>query len=104
MEELRETVTLDQILERMVASERLLILDEVGRELFKGFVGSFKYSKVDSMQEVKEVSIVTRTFRREKIKMIPEKERVEIQEDELADYSFYDVEFFIYQKITLKGT
>ena len=65
---------------------------------------TFKYSKVDSLKEVKEVRLTTRTFRREKITMIPEKERVEIQADDLADYSFYDVEFFIYQKITLKGT
>lgn len=104
MEDLKDTITLDQILERMIKSERLLIVDEAGRELFKGFVATFEYSKVDRLKEVKEVRLTTRTFRREKTTTIPEKERVEIQEDDLADYSFYDVEFFIYLKITLKGT
>lgn len=104
MEDLKGTVTLDQILERMIRSERLLIVDETGKELYKGFVANFEPCTVGNLREVKEVKLATRTFRREKMTRIPEKERVEIQENDLADYSFYDVEFFIYQKITLKGT
>ena len=98
-----EPILLGQVIQRMINSERLLIVDESGKELYRGFVGNFGYSALDAAALVKKIQLETNTFRRgNPSDKIPQKEKQVVPVENLTAYSFSDLEFVIYQRITLE--
>lgn len=97
-------VSLEQIISKMVDSERLLIVDETGQELYRDFVANVEQSGLDKTKLVTDLRLLTNVFRRGKLgERIPQPEKVEVKMDNPTAYSFSDLEFIIYIKITLKS-
>lgn len=46
-------VTLGQLIERMIPTDRLIVQDESGKELYKGYVGCTQYEHLDTSRHVK---------------------------------------------------
>lgn len=95
--------TLRSIMQTLINSQRMLLLTEDGDELYRGYVANFVYSDVERTQEVKEVSLSTEIFRKEKRAGIMSKLEKRVDPaDNLTDFAFSDLEILIYQKIILK--
>ncbi len=100
MDKTEEQILLGQVISRMINSELLLIADENGQELYKGYAVNFDLEELASKQ-VKEVGVMTKVFKRGDFReRIPRKEKVPVED--LTGYQFSDLEFVIYMKITLE--
>lgn len=100
----KSPVLLGQILQRMVKSERLLIVDEAGNESYRGFVANFEYSALDKLKPVKEMRLETNVFRRGNLlARVPQVKKEAVQIDDPSKFCFSDLEFVIYIKITLES-
>ena len=100
---MNNAITLEQIMQTLISSQRMLVMTEDGEELYRGYVTNFMYCNVDRAQEVKEVSLATDIFRKEKrgARLFQTEGRVEPVDNE-TDFKFSDLEILIYQKIVLR--
>ena len=100
---MNNAITLEQIMLTLISSQRMLVMTEDGQELYRGYVANFMYCDVDRVQEVKEVSLATDIFRKEKrdARLFQTEGRAE-PVDNVTDFRFSDLEFMIYQKIVLR--
>lgn len=101
---MNNAITLEQIMQTLINSQRMLVLTEDGQELYRGYVANFMYCNVDRAQEVKEVSLVTDIFRKEKRgERLSQTEKRVDPADNVTDFKFSDLEIMIYQKIILRN-
>lgn len=102
-----EKIKLGQLVEHMLPSDRLLILDEDRTEIYKGYVGCFKYQGTDRNREVREVRLHTEIFKRENARRYqmgpPTYTKAPVSMEHLSDFKYSDLEMLIYSKITLEG-
>ena len=100
---MNNAITLEQVMQTLINSQRMLVMTEDGEELYRGYVANFMYCDVDRAQEVKEVSLATDIFRKEKrdARLFQTEGRVEPVDNE-TDFKFSDLEILIYQKIVLR--
>jgi hypothetical protein len=99
------------MIDRMRVSDRLIVQDEEGTQIYKGFAASAIYNELPRDAEVKSFGLHTDTFKR-----LPEAtnvmqiaanrnavpERIELPPGCESDFKFSDLEFVIYTKITIK--
>lgn len=96
-------ISLGQVLDTMLNSQRLLVVEEEGKELYKGYVANFTYSTVDRSLQVKEIGLATEVLpKAKKTDRLPMKERKPIPSDDLTYFAFADMECVVYQKIVLE--
>lgn len=99
---MQQPILLGQVLGTMLDSQRLLVIED-GQELYRGYVANFKYSAVDRLLPIKEISLAADIFPKAKrTERLPMKERVPVPMDSLTDFEFSDLECVVYQKIILE--
>lgn len=86
-----------EFLEKLAPSDRVIIIDQRGRELYKGFGTSGNYVHVDQSLEVSNYSIAVETYKRRKAR--EEREQIIIEPDSM--YAFSDIEIHIFLKIVV---
>lgn len=96
-------MTLQEMIKKLIPSNRLIVATEDGEELYRGYAANWQYSKDKINAPVVKFGIYTDTFRRnirESRLMQTEKQLVEV--DNYTDFAFTDLEIVIYTKITIK--
>lgn len=61
-------MTLNDFIKTAVNSDRLLILDSNGKELYRGFIGCLQYRDIDGARKVKQHGISTEVYTTKTIK------------------------------------
>lgn len=99
-------VTLEQLTERMIPTDRLIVEDVSGKELYTGYVGCMQYEHLDTSRHVKKTGLTTKIFRREQKPSGTKFDNVpggEVSADHLSEFSFSDLVMQIYTKIIVEG-
>lgn len=95
---------LEELLGKIRNSDRVIIREEDGAELFRGYAANQKYKEVSGTRRVKEVSLETEIFRRSKPpahwQHVCLGERVAAEG--ISSFSFTDLQMLIYTRITLE--
>lgn len=101
-------MTLEEMLERAIPSDRLIVCEEDGTELYRGYVACVGYGRIDTGREVKRYGLETNIFRRENRGSQLRREtysgqRKEISPEGISDFGFSDLEMLIYTRVTLEN-
>lgn len=99
-------VTLEQLIERMIPTDRLIVEDESGKELYKGYVGCTQYEDLDTSRHVRKTGLTTNIFRREQRQAGTKFDKVPggtVSADHLSEFSFSDLVMQIFTKIIVEG-
>lgn len=100
-----ELVTLEQLTERMIPSDRLIVEDEAGNLFYKGYVGCMQHMKADKSRHVKRFGLVTEVFRKEirrtgaRTDIVPCEE---IKMESISEYKFSDLVVRIFTRVVLE--
>lgn len=101
-----EAVTLGQLTERMIPSDRLIIEDETGKEIYKGYVGCMQHADIETSRYVKRFGLTTNIFRKEvkrrgaSVEKIPGKE---VSVESISEFGFADLVMQIFTRVILEG-
>lgn len=102
-------MTLGEILEKATHSDRLIVCDTSGHELYRGFVACIGYGDgIDLQRTVKRFGLSTNIFRKENRAAERMKEyRYGTQPEpdnpeNISDFKFSDLEMMIYTKVVLE--
>lgn len=86
----------------MLNSDRLIVREEDGEEIYRGYVANFSYCETDRERTVKQFGLATDIFKKnERDKRMREREGIVIPADGTTDFRFSDLEFLIYTRIIL---
>lgn len=99
-------MTLGEMLKRAVHSDRLIIQEADGREVYRGYAACIQYhGEIDPTREVKQFGLATDIFRREnRGKYLGgQKEPKTAVAESISDFQFSDLEMLIYTRIILEG-
>lgn len=100
-------MTLGEMLKRAVHSDRLIIQEADGREIYRGYVGCIQYhGEIDEAREVKRFGLATDIFRkenREKHLGGQKEPETAVAAEGVSDFQFSDLEMLIYTRIVLEG-
>lgn len=98
-------MNLEEMLKRMIPSDRLIILEEDGTELYRGYVACMQHYNISTDREVKRFGLATDIFRKEKrsqrTNFEPFPEEV-VDQAQIGDFQFSDLEMLIYTRIILQ--
>lgn len=99
-------VTLGQLTERMIPSDRLIIEDEAGNVFYKGYAGCMQHTKADESRRVKRFGLATEVFRKEirrtgvRTDIVPCEE---VKMESISEYRFSDLVVQIFTRVILEG-
>lgn len=100
-------MTLGDMLKRAVHSDRLIIREADGREIYRGYVACMQYhGEIDPAREVKQFGLETDIFRREnrgKYLGGQKEPKTAVAAESISDFQFSDLEMLIYTRIILEG-
>ncbi|MCX4336875.1 MAG: hypothetical protein OSJ42_07545 [Bacteroidales bacterium] len=99
-------MTLNDFIKTAVNSDRLLILDSNGNELYRGFIGCLQYRDIDGEREVKQhgISAEIYTTKTTKKGVAVWKEQGErVPEENTGLYKYSDLQMLVFIKIVLEG-
>ena len=97
-------ILLGQVMKRLINSERILIVDANGQELYKGYVANFEHNAEDNVKPVKKIGMETKIFKRGNFReRIPQPQKEPVMAEDLAFYQLSELEFVIYLKIMLEN-
>lgn len=100
-------MTLGDMLKRAVHSDRLIIQEADGREIYRGYVACIQYhDEIDAGREVKRFGLETDIFRREnrgKYLGGQKEPKTAVAAESISDFQFSDLEMLIYTRIVLEG-
>lgn len=100
-------MTLGEMLKRAVHSDRLIIQEADGREIYRGYVACIQYhGEIDTGREVKRFGLATDIFRKEdrgKYLGSQKRPKTEVAVESIGDFRFSDLEMLIYTRIILEG-
>lgn len=91
---------LKDYLDKLTPSDRLLVVDKDGNELFKGYGTHGKYVHTDMNAEVLGIGITTETFKKDKSADSERAERLHAVDPD-NDYRYNNIEVRIYNKVTV---
>lgn len=99
-------MTLEEFMKTKTPSDRLIVCDVAGNELYKGFVACMVHYDIDNSREIKRHGLATEIFRKEKrdgfiAKQATLKEGVPVES--ISDFAFSDLEMLIYTRVVLEG-
>lgn len=99
-------ITLGQLVEHMIPSDRLIINDGAGNVLYRGYVATLEHHNIDLTQVVKRFGLATEIFRKEKKVQFTSNQKElprEVPVESISDYGFSDLEMLIYTRVMVKG-
>lgn len=97
-------ILLEQLISTMPPSQRVSIVDEEGRNLYKGYVANLIHSGIDRMRQVVKTNISTDVRKAAgKNERMPLQEKTVIPEENLGEYKFSDLECVVYQNVVIKA-
>lgn len=102
---MRGTITLGQMLCRMKASDRILVVDESEKEYFRGYV----YGSEEEVHSIRDVPVVsfsihTDIFPKEKREeRLRKTEKNVLPVDRLTEFELKSLDLIIYAKIVLEN-
>lgn len=99
-------MTLNDFIKTAVNSDRLLVQDSNGNELYKGFVGCLQYQAINGEREVKQHGVATETYTAKNMKRglaawTEPGQRVTKEDTSL--YKYTDLQMLVFLKIVLEG-
>lgn len=99
-------MTLNEFMETAINSDRLLVQDSSGNELYRGFIGCLQYQGIDGERNVEQHGISTEVYTKINMKKGLSKwtelgERV--PEGNTSLYRYSDLEMLVFTKVILEG-
>lgn len=98
-------MTLGEIVEKMIPSDRLIVTNSDKAELYRGYVENFRYSTADRSHEVAKIQLATDIFLKKNREKELGSQKVltpQMPVESISDYAFSDLEILIFTKITLE--
>ena len=99
-------MTLNDFMKTATNSDRLLINDSEGNELYRGFVGCMEYQGIDGKRKVKQHGISTEVYTTNTMKKgvaVFKEQGKRVPEEETNLYKYSDLQMMIFLKIVLEG-
>lgn len=99
-------MTLDEFMETAIDSDRLLVQDSNGNELYRGFIGCLQYQDIDGGRKVKQHGISTEVYTARTIKkgISAWKELGgRVMEENTGLYKYSDLQMLVFIKVILEG-
>lgn len=99
-------MTLNEFIETAVASDRLLVKDSQGNELYRGFTDCLQYQGVDGKRKVKKHGLATEIYTSINMKkgISVWKELGErVPEENTSLYKYSDLQMMIFIEVVLEG-
>jgi len=97
---------LNDFIKTAINSDRLLVLDESGKELYRGFIGCLQYRDVDGEREVKQCGISTEVYTTKTMQRgvaVWKEQGERVQEENTGLYKYSDLQMLVFIKIILEG-
>lgn len=95
---------LREFLEAHTPSDRLLIIDSAGNEIYRGFVGCIQYGNINGNREIRQFGLGTDIFKKGKKGrfdfITPLGEEVKVEN--VSNFSFSDLSMRIYTRVVLE--
>lgn len=101
-----QEMTLNDFIKTAVNSDRLLILDSNGKELYRGFIGCLQYRDIDGARKVKQHGISTEVYTTKTIKKgvaVWKEQGERVPEENTSLYKYSDLQMLVFIKIVLEG-
>ena len=99
-----QKVKLREFLEAHTPSDRLLIIDSAGNEIYRGFVGCIQYGNINGNMEIRQFGLGTDIFKKGKKGrfdfITPLGEEVKVEN--VSSFSFSDLSMWIYTRVVLE--
>lgn len=102
---MEERITLGQLIERMIPSDRLIVEDEAGKEIYKGYVGCVQHIELETKRYVKKFGLATNIFRKEIKRMGARIETApgeEVSVENISEFGFADLVMQIFTRVILE--
>lgn len=99
-------MTLNDFLETATNSDRLLINDSEGNELYRGFVGCMEYQDIDGERRVMQHGISTEVYTAKTMKKgvaVFKEQGKSVPEENTSLYRYSDLQMLVFIKIVLEG-
>lgn len=101
-----QEMTLNDFIKTATNSDRLLIQDSSGKELYRGFVGCLQYRDIDGEREVKQHGISTEVYTTKTMKKgvaVWKEQGERVPEENTGLYKYSDLQMLVFIKIVLEG-
>ena len=101
-----QEMTLNDFIKTAINSDRLLIQDSNGKELYRGFIGCLQYRDIDGEREVKQHGISTEIYTTRTVKKgvaVWKEQGGRIPEENTSLYKYSDLQMLVFIKIVLEG-
>lgn len=99
-------MTLNDFIKTAINSDRLLVQDESGNELYRGFIGCLQYRDIDGEREVKRHGISTEIYTTRTMKKgvaVWKEQGERVPEENTSMYKYSDLQMLVFIKIVLEG-
>lgn len=101
-----QEMTLNDFIKTAINSDRLLILDSNGNELYRGFIGCLQYRDIDGEREVKQHGISAEIYTTKTMKKgvaVWKEQGERVPEENTGLYKYSDLQMLVFIKIVLEG-
>lgn len=101
-----QEMTLNDFVKTAINSDRMLILDSNGNELYRGFIGCMQYSDIDGERKVKRHGISTEVYTTKTMKKgvaVWKEQGERVSEENTGLYKYSDLQMLVFIKIVLEG-
>lgn len=96
---------LNDFIKTAINSDRLLVMDESGKELYRGFIGCLQYKDIDGEREVKQHGISTEVYTTRTMKKgvaVWKEQGERVPEENTNLYKYSDLQMLVFTKIILE--
>lgn len=97
-------MTLNDFMETAINSDRLLILDSNGNELYRGFMGCLQYQDIDGERKVKQHGLSTEVYTTKNMQKgvtVWKEQGERVTEENTSLYKYSDLQMMVFTKIVL---
>lgn len=97
---------LNDFIKTAINSDRLLVMDKSGKELYRGFIGCLQYKDIDGEREVKQHGISTEVYTTRTMKKgvaVWKEQGERVSEENTNLYKYSDLQMLVFTKIILEG-
>ncbi len=98
-------MTLNDFMETAVNSDRLLIQDSNGNELYRGFMGCLQYQDIDGERKVKQHGLSTEVYTTKNVQKgvaVWKEQGGRVPEENTSLYKYSDLQMMVFTKIILE--
>lgn len=100
-----QEMTLNDFIKTAINSDRLLIQDSNGNELYRGFIGCLQYRDIDGERKVKQHGISTEVYTTKTMKKgvaVWKEQGERVTEENTGLYKYSDLQMLVFTKIVLE--